>query len=218
MLTVMQIEILSQRFDLLAGKAVYWPAARTLLLADLHLGKITHFRKEGIALPVQAVDGNFSRLDTLLRAVSVKRIIFLGDFFHHMYNREWEKFVAWRSRRQHLELLLVKGNHDRLENSLFFSAGVEVHEHVYKEAGFCFCHHPGEPEADGAFRFAGHVHPVFRLTGKGRSSMRLPCFSWDPHELILPSFGEFTGGHAVPMRQYRRIFVVAATDVLEVPQ
>jgi metallophosphoesterase superfamily enzyme len=47
----MQIEIRDNHFDLLIQKAIFWQEKQTLLIGDLHLGKITHFRKEGIAIP-----------------------------------------------------------------------------------------------------------------------------------------------------------------------
>ena len=40
----------------------------------------------------------------------------------------------------------------------------------------------------------GHLHPACRIHGRGRDSLRLPCFVSDGRQVILPAFGEFTGG------------------------
>jgi uncharacterized protein len=44
---------------------------------------------------------------------------------------------------------------------------------------------------------AGHIHPTICLRGPGRDSMRFPCFVLQGRQVILPAFGEFTGGAAV---------------------
>lgn len=77
----MQIEIRGEHFQLLTQKAIFWEETQTLLIGDLHLGKITHFRKEGIALPPNAIDNNFKRLNELVQSTGATRIIFLGDLF-----------------------------------------------------------------------------------------------------------------------------------------
>ncbi len=68
----MQIEIRNHHFELLYHKAMFWKETNTLLLGDLHLGKITHFRKEGMALPPNAIENNFARLDELIQTHGVK--------------------------------------------------------------------------------------------------------------------------------------------------
>ena len=37
--------------QLLAGKAAWWPAERTLLVADAHIGKAVSFRRLGVPVP-----------------------------------------------------------------------------------------------------------------------------------------------------------------------
>ena len=37
--------------ELLAERALHWPAARTLFVADVHLGKAAAFRAGGVAIP-----------------------------------------------------------------------------------------------------------------------------------------------------------------------
>ncbi|MNR61020.1 hypothetical protein D3C85_1826420 [compost metagenome] len=60
---------------------------------------------------------------------------------------------------------------------------------------------------------AGHQHPVFRLATRG-DALRLPCFVIGEQRAILPSFGAFTGGHAVQPAARERLFLVAGDVVL----
>jgi metallophosphoesterase superfamily enzyme len=77
----MQIEIRGNHFLLLTQRAIFWQETQTLLIGDIHLGKITHFRKEGIAVPPNAIENNFKRLNELVQNTGATRIIFLGDYF-----------------------------------------------------------------------------------------------------------------------------------------
>jgi metallophosphoesterase superfamily enzyme len=55
---------------------------------------------------------------------------------------------------------------------------------------------------------AGHVHPVYHLR-TARESLRLPCFIIGQRRAILPSFGAFTGGHALIPHAKDQVYVVA---------
>ena len=63
------------------------------MIADLHFGKVNHFRKSGIAVPVQANMKNASLLIDAIDLLKPDRVIFLGDLFHSAYNQEWEVVV-----------------------------------------------------------------------------------------------------------------------------
>ena len=43
------------------------------------------------------------------------RMVVVGDLFHSVHNRQWERFMAWRSRHA-VDLHLVRGNHDLLDD------------------------------------------------------------------------------------------------------
>jgi len=60
---------------------------------------------------------------------------------------------------------------------------------------------------EGQHVIAGHLHPVFHLHGKGRQSLRLPCFHSTEEMTILPAFGDFTGGQQIDAQPGHRIFV-----------
>src|SRR5437868_4239196 len=110
------IEIRKNRFELLTGKAVWWEDRKTLLISDLHIGKVSFFRKEGIAIPRNAIQDNFNRLDKLLENYQAEQIIFLGDLFHHRMNAEWDLFTSWRKKYNDIRMDIVIGNHDLIPN------------------------------------------------------------------------------------------------------
>lgn len=212
----MQIEIRGNHFLLLTQRAIFWEEAQTLLIGDLHLGKVTHFRKEGIAIPHNAAANNFERLDELVRQTGATRIIFLGDLFHSEYNSEWETFREWRAGHHYIEMIIVMGNHDILPISLLLECDLQVYADDYEEDVFIFTHHPKVEFDTSKFVFAGHVHPIFTSYGRGRQSVRLPCFVIDKYQAILPSFGVFTGGYQMGLTDDRKIYITTETRVFSV--
>src|SRR5688500_14857465 len=124
----MEIEIRGHQFQLLPQKAAFWKNTGTLLIGDLHLGKITHFRKAGIAVPSAAYENNFARLDEMVDSLQTDRIIFLGDLFHSRYNKEWDRFTTWRNKYKSLEMIIVLGNHDILPHDLMHQNNLVVYE------------------------------------------------------------------------------------------
>ena len=55
------------KLTLLPEKAVWIESLRVLLLADLHFGKASHFRKAGIPIPEQVHDLDYIRIEKLIR-------------------------------------------------------------------------------------------------------------------------------------------------------
>lgn len=212
----MEIEIRGNHFLLLPQKAIFWQKKKTLLIADLHLGKITHFRKEGIALPSSAYENNFKRLDEVFIFCDIERIILLGDLFHNRYNSEWELFSIWRNKYKNVEVILVSGNHDILPTHLFEVSNIKYYNEEYAEGIFIFSHHPQKKHIENTFTFCGHIHPVYCLKHTGRQSLRLPCFVVDDSQVILPGFGVFTGGYEMKAVENRKFFVIAEQQVLKV--
>ncbi len=185
--------------------ALFWEARGMLLLSDVHLGKVTHFRKFGAAVPLQALKRNFKRLQTLTESFEPQQICFLGDLFHSHMNREWAYFEAW-ARSCPSKLLLVEGNHDIISPLRYEALGIQLVPEL--QAGpFTLTHHPDLRE-DG-FNICGHIHPAVRLGGRGRQQLRLPCFFLRERQLILPAFGAFTGTHAMDPEPGDRIFTLA---------
>ena len=67
---------------LYAERALYWPARRRLVIADLHLGKGDTFRRHGIAVPSGGTADDLARLAGLLARTGARELWVLGDMLH----------------------------------------------------------------------------------------------------------------------------------------
>ena len=80
-------------------------------------------------------------------------------------------------------------------------------------------HHPLTPEklkTAAGYVFCGHIHPGVNLSGRGRQSITLPCFAFSNNQVILPSFGMFTGKVAILSQQNDKIFAVLKYKVIAI--
>lgn len=207
-----KIKIHAETFTLDASGALYWEERGLLIISDVHLGKIAHFRKYGSALPQEAMQGNFAKLTKVVQSYGPSKICFLGDLFHSAINQEWRLFEAWRE-QQVADILLVEGNHDIISPLRYDELGVEVLPE-YTDKDFLFTHHPDtRPDL---FNFAGHLHPGIKLLGWGRQSLKLPCFYRRKTQMILPAFGEFTGNFIITPGPGDKVYALAGEKIIEV--
>ncbi|MBZ4187840.1 ligase-associated DNA damage response endonuclease PdeM [Niabella beijingensis] len=175
-----------------AARAIYWPAQRLLVLADLHLGKTGYFRAHGIPVSTGVVNDDLERLSGLIREFRPLQVLVAGDLFHHRYNSEVELFRDWRKEHETLSFLLVPGNHDRHMNSGHDSLGITMTRETHQVGPFRFIHEMTEIKSD-CFTISGHLHPGYTISGKARQSLCLPCFIKSEQHLVLPAFSQFAG-------------------------
>ena len=211
-------DIAGEPIRLLAERAAYWERTRTLLIADPHFGKAAAFRAAGVPVPRGTTTGSLTRLDAALSRTGATRIVFLGDFLHAREGREPEttRVVGeWRRRNAAIEMLLVRGNHDKRAGDPGPDTDIRCVDGPVLEAPFVFTHKPAV--SDDGYVICGHVHPAARLTGPGRETVRLPCFWARPRTLVLPAFGEFTGVAEIDVESGDRVWVIAEGAVVGVP-
>jgi DNA ligase-associated metallophosphoesterase len=209
------VYIQNEKMHLLSQRALYWEAQKTLLLADLHLGKVNHFRKAGLPVPVKANEKNVELLLEIIQLTKPERVIFLGDLFHSHYNEEWEVFGQLLKNFPTISFELVVGNHDILSDHQYQKLGIIMHQEL-QLGPFLLTHHPLENYAGELYNLAGHVHPGARLVGKGRQSLTLPCFHFGKQQGLLPAFGAFTGLSQVSPKKNDQIFVIVEDKILKV--
>ncbi len=162
--------------------ALFWPARRALLVADLHLGKSDRLaRRGGALLPPFESQATLERLYAELQACEAKSLICLGDSF--------DDDLAFDGLGVSRELLLkicnnyqaiwITGNHDpnltELPGQIFDELLLD---------GIALRH-----VADKGPDISGHYHPKFKFLGR-----RIAAFLLGPSNLILPAFGAYTGG------------------------
>lgn len=204
------IEINGQNFSLHPSGAMFWCEKKMLLISDVHLGKISHFRKYGSAVPQNAIAENFERLTQVVNYFQPEKICFLGDLFHSSLNLEWDLFENWLQDIS-AEVLLVVGNHDIISEVKYEALGIGIYSELILE-NFLLTHHPEIRE--NYFNFCGHLHPGFKLNGTGRQQVKLSCFYKSGEQLILPAFGEFTGNYWISPNVGDQVFVITKNEVI----
>jgi DNA ligase-associated metallophosphoesterase len=211
------LELSGEEMVLAADRTLYWSRMHTLLVADAHIGKAATFRASGIFVPRGTTTDALARLDEALARTGATRLVFLGDLLHAREGRSPEtlRVVAdWRASHPLLDVVLVRGNHDRSAGDPPSSLGITCIDAPMFDGPFAFTHHP--KAIDGCYAFAGHVHPAVRLSGAGRQYARLPCFWVRDTGAVLPAFGDFTGHGIIEPAEDDRVFAIADGSVIEV--
>jgi DNA ligase-associated metallophosphoesterase len=182
-----------QELSLNTQRSIYWKDQKTLILSDLHLGKAAHFRKHGIAIPMDIAITDLNRLESLIAYYQAKQVIVVGDLIHAGINQEVLLLESFRQRHPELQLHLVKGNHDRLSQQMTTRFGIVHHKEIFETQQIKFKHHPADAADSSSFRISGHIHPGISLVIPPKRQVRLPCFLVSDHQIILPAFSTFTG-------------------------
>lgn len=206
---------LQQTLLLLPEKALFWVEEKTLVIADIHLGKVGHFRKAGIGIPKQMEQDDLALISDLIYEYKPMKIIFLGDLFHSDMNNDWDWLVMWRSMFKEIDMILVLGNHDILSKKFYCDLNFSLHNTLVIEP-FLFSHEPLKAieQANDAYAICGHIHPGVTLKGGGRQLLTLPCFHFGARQAIIPAFGKFTGKVCVKSIKGDRVFAIAKNKVV----
>jgi len=210
----MEIELMSETAWLLPEKALWLKSRKTLLMADLHFGKINHFRKSGIPVPARANDKNTETLISVLQMTKPDRVIFLGDLFHSHYNEEWGVLGQIRKHFVQCSFELVLGNHDILSEVQYERHSMKCYVNELREGNLILTHEPMTAIPSGLYNLSGHLHPGVQLRGTGKQSVTLPCFYFGKHQGILPAFGSFTGIARIVPKKEDRVFVIAEDKII----
>jgi len=177
--------------------ALFWPARKALLVADLHLEKASWFARRGQMLPPYDSIATLADLTALAVATGAAEIWCLGDSFHDRFgcDRLPERARAMLTAlTQEIAWTWIVGNHDAMMGpgapSFIDRCGGRILEEAEVD-GLVLRHEarPGEARPE----LSGHFHPKLRITHRGRLVSRR-CFVATATKLILPAFGSLTGG------------------------
>ncbi|GGO92604.1 ligase-associated DNA damage response endonuclease PdeM [Stakelama pacifica] len=170
--------------------ALFWPARRALLVADLHFEKASWYAAGGQMLPPYDSIDTLRQLDAVVRALEVEQVWCLGDSFHDAAGCTRLSDAAQRLLRdltQRTRWTWITGNHDA---GMIDHCGGRIVEEAQVD-GLILRHEAlaGETQPE----LSGHYHPKLRVSVRGRRVSRR-CFVATPTKLILPAFGALTGG------------------------
>jgi uncharacterized protein len=210
----LKLKILDNSFEFTPKKVIYWIENQCLILTDTHFGKTEHFRRNGIAIPSEPLEKDLQILQLLIEQYQPKNIIITGDFFHSVYNDEFDKFTQLWKGFSDLKWIITKGNHDIIDISNFSNLHIEIVEKL-EIGNFVFAHE--HLSIDGKYCFSGHVHPGVVLSNdKGKQSIRLACFYMKVDGCILPAFASFSGYGIVKPKKNERIIAIVEDKLIEI--
>jgi DNA ligase-associated metallophosphoesterase len=177
------------------GRALYWPAERALLVADLHLEKASWFAERGQMLPPYDSRDTLERLADAVRITDARRVITLGDNFHDdagALRLDAHCTGMLEALTRALDWVWITGNHDEALPKGF--GGTIVPE---LEVGGIKLRHEARA-GETAPEMSGHYHPKLRVNVRNRHIAR-PCAvvgrdAEGGERMILPAFGTLTGG------------------------
>lgn len=229
----------AMELHLLPDKAIWWPARATLFVADVHLGKAAAYRRLGQPVPEGPSADSLARLTRLIDRHGPDRLVVLGDFIHDALVFTpllVEQLQRWRQRHGGLHLTVVRGNHDASLEQWPPSLRIEDADEpclLDRQYQWFAWHTPPGAAARkdsqrasqrasqttllSTFHLAGHWHPATLLRDRHRDRLRLPCFVLDEDRLVLPAFGDFTGGDTRIVPPMARRFPVGGGRVWALP-
>lgn len=197
-----RIEVNGETLLLDRTGAAWWPAEKTLVVADLHLEKGSAFARGGQLLPPYDTRTTLRRLEAAVARFLPQRVIALGDSFHDGWAGERldeEERARLKTLAADRAWLWVEGNHDP-EPPQWLGGKITGEAAI---GGLLFRHLPGTGVCRG--EVAGHLHPAARIRRNGMS-VRRRCFVSDGVRLVLPAFGAYTGGLDVREAAFAALF------------
>lgn len=202
-------------------RCLWWEEENTMIIADLHLGKTGHFRRSGIGIPHEVYKADLQRLMAQLYFFKADRLIIVGDFTHSTANQELDHFLKWRNDFSLLHIDLVKGNHDILDSNWYAGANINIIPYQLILHDFCFRHdlkikNKEQDSENVLYSFVGHVHPGITVKGKGKQSLRFPCFYFTEKHCILPAFSRFTGTYKVERKKNETVYAVTDKELMNI--
>jgi hypothetical protein len=182
--------------------ALYWPEEGLLAVADLHLEKGSSFATRGVLLPPYDTAATLAKLGALVARYAPRYVVALGDSFHdgdgpQRVSEDDRAMIGALQRGR--DWIWIAGNHD--PEPVRDLGGVSAA--MFAIGPLVFRHAPEREEADG--EIAGHLHPVARVNGRGRTVSRR-CFATDGKRMVMPAFGAYTGGLNIRSAPFADVF------------
>ncbi len=189
-------------------RAMYWPKKKILIIADMHIGKAGHFRKNGISISNSVALEDFERLEDLVNSYLPEELMILGDLSHSRMNKDWDYWLKFRIKHSSLKITLVPGNHDILPDIAYDHARILLTDSIHIIDPFVFIHESGLILDLELRQISGHIHPGVRLSGAARQGITLPCFHITETNITLPAFSGFTGRFKIKPKKNDKVIAI----------
>ncbi len=212
----MRIKVKDEELILDKERAIYFPQQQLLAISDLHLGKAAHFRKAGLQVPSTLAQSDLSRLQMLIKKYEPTTLLINGDMFHHDINTDIDDFEKWRIAHSALKFVLVKGNHDKLNEVHYQKLGISVYDPSFSTSKFCFIHEALSCKKTALYPISGHIHPGVSIIGKAKQRLRLPCFYFGNDFAVMPAFSAFTGLCIIKPKSNEQVYAITPKSVIRI--
>lgn len=205
-----------EELTLNSQRALFWKRQNMLILADLHLGKAAHFRKNGIALPIQTSLQDLQQLQGLINRYNPRQVVVVGDLLHAGANKEVALFKDFTAKFPDTRFILIKGNHDRFSKRQLNDIGIyEIHTALQIES-IMLSHQPISEHPGNTI--VGHIHPGINIKTLNKSKMRFPCFVIAETQITLPAFSRFTGLNTNHHPENATFFAIYDDGIFEISE
>ncbi len=183
---------------------------RALVVADLHIGLEHQLSKAGVKMPSQ-IKKMRDRILTLSESAEADKLIILGDLKHNIPRSSLQEYREIprliQDLLEHLDVVIVKGNHDgRIERIL---PGVEVVKHLEIDNALLIHGHMWPLSVDYDHIIMGHNHPSIEFVDHFERKSREPAWirarfnekindfydlKKTPEIVIMPAFNDLLTG------------------------
>lgn len=186
-------------------RAAYLSETSTLVVADLHLGRLSASQVDA---PLDEYDHVLDRLRSHLDALDPETLVVAGDLLH-VHGSVPGRTAAVvdtlvsDSTDRGVDPVFVRGNHDTLLDSLDLEQpGLRTVDEYRVSDDVVVCHGHEEPSADASTYVIGHEHPAIRVEGarhacflrgdeayQGADVVVLPAFSYSARGTLVNGLG-----------------------------
>ena len=178
----------------LTGDGAAWlPDARTVIVADIHIGyELAAQRRGGYLPPVVSGGAIGMRLLAMARELAATRIVIAGDLRHsttdvdEFERTELAQFATALPGDVALDVVL--GNHDRGGSFV----GRET-TGTLRIGGVDIVHVP-PTSRPVRWTVCGHLHPSITVRDETGASARFPCVLAGERLVVLPALSDWAGG------------------------
>lgn len=181
----------------LRERSAFLPESRTLVVADVHLGRGTEAPLEA---PIDRAADTADRLSAAVDETGARTVVVAGDLLHsfsrtaRVVEEALERLVA-DLERTGATLVVTPGNHDTQLESVLECPQPETHDTL---EGVVIAHGHRRPDGEASLYVVGHEHPAIQVDGAKR-----PCvlYADDTYRggavLVLPAFSRLARGSLV---------------------
>jgi metallophosphoesterase superfamily enzyme len=207
-----KITIFDEELTLLPFKSIYFELHKTLLVSDINLGKVGHFKNSPVSISGGLAETDLVLLDKIFKELEVNELFILGDLFHKGVNYDIRLFNAWRDVHQSVDINLIKGSSEIMSDEIYSNFDIRLHKKYYLWNRFLFTHKPMDEniQLNGCdYIFSGYINSGINLAAKNKPPKNLACYYFNEKQCILPAFGESTRKSLIKPDINDRVYVIA---------